>query len=184
MSPPDFQRNYFQLFDLPVDFTLDLTQLGERYRHLQREMHPDRYAGASAHEQRLAVQYSALVNEAYATLRKPLARALYLLELAGLNSERVAAEPLDGGFLITQMELREKLEGLESLVEPESALDRLVDEIRDDVAALQAQFSRAYTEGDLAGAAGACVRMQYLEKLLSEAEQLESRLMERQDQQG
>lgn len=179
MSSPDFQRNYFQLFDLPVDFTLDATQLGERYRHLQRELHPDRYAGASAHEQRLAVQYSALVNEAYATLRKPLSRALYLLELAGLSGERVAAEPLDGGFLITQMELREKLEGMEDLVDPESALDHLVAEIRDDVALLQAQFAQAYAEGDLSGAAGSCVRMQYLDKLLSEAEQLESRWVDR-----
>lgn len=178
MSPPDFQRNYFQLFDLPVGFTLDMAQLGERYRHLQRELHPDRYAGASAHEQRLAVQYSALINEAYATLRKPLSRALYLLELAGMSPEQVAAEPLDGGFLMTQMELREKLEGMENLVDPETALDHLIAEIRIDVAGLQTQFSRAYTSGDLSGAAGACVKMQYLDKLLSEAEQLESRLMD------
>lgn len=179
MSPPDFQRNHFQLFDLPVDFTVDMAQLGERFRHLQRELHPDRYAGASAHEQRLAVQYSGLINEAYATLRKPLSRALYLLDLAGLSAERVAAEPLDGGFLITQMELREKLEGMESLVDPEPALDHLVAEIHGDVAVLQAQFAQAYAAGNLPGAAGACVRMQYLEKLLSEAEQLESRLLDK-----
>lgn len=181
MSPPDFQRNYFQLFDLQVDFALDLAQLGERYRQLQRELHPDRYAGASAHEQRLAVQYSALVNEAYATLRKPLSRALYLLDLAGLSAEQVAAEPLDGGFLITQMELREKLEGMEDLVDPESALDHLMAEIHEDIAVLQARFSQVFAEGNLHGAASACVRMQYLEKLLSEAEQLESRLLDKQD---
>jgi molecular chaperone HscB len=181
MSSPDFQRNHFQLFDLPVGFGLDLVRLGERFRHLQRELHPDRYTGASAHEQRLAVQYSALVNEAYATLRKPLTRALYLLALAGLSGERVAAEPLDGGFLITQMELREKLEGIEDLVDPDLALDHLMTEIRDDLAVLQAQFAEAYAAGNLSGAAGACVRMQYLEKLLSEAEQIESRIMDKQD---
>jgi molecular chaperone HscB len=69
MTNPDFQRNYFELFDLPVGFALDQATLGARYRQLQRELHPDRYAGASAHEQRLAVQYSSLINEAYATLR-------------------------------------------------------------------------------------------------------------------
>ncbi len=179
MSRPDFQRNYFQLFDLPENYTLALAQLGARYLQLQRELHPDRYAGASAHEQRLAVQYSALINEAYATLRKPLSRALYLLELAGLNRESVAKEPLDGGFLIVQMELREKLEAMEDLVDPESALDHLVAEIRADIALLQAQFSLAYTAGNLSSAASACVKMQYLDKLLSEAEQLESRLIDR-----
>ncbi len=178
MSIPDFQRNYFQLFELPLGFALDQAQLSRRYRQLQRELHPDRYAGASAHEQRLAVQYSSLINEAYATLRKPLPRALYLLETAGMNAEAVAARPVDGGFLIQQMELREKLEEMDDLVDPETALDHLVAEIGADVAALQEQFSAAFTAGDLPAAASACVKMQYLDKLLREAEQIESGLID------
>jgi molecular chaperone HscB len=179
MSPPDFQRNYFQLFDLPVDFALDLVQLGARYRQLQRELHPDRYSGASAHEQRLAMQYSALINEAYATLRKPLSRALYLLELAGMSRENVAAQHIDGGFLIAQMELREKLESMEGLIDPESVLDHLVTEISEDITILQRQFSQAYSAGEMSPAASACVKMQYLDKLLQEAEQIESRLIDK-----
>ena len=178
MSIPDFQRNYFQLFDLPVTFALDQTKLGARYRQLQRELHPDRYAGASAHEQRLAVQYSSLINEAYATLRKPLPRAIYLLETAGMSAETVAAKPVDGGFLIQQMELREKLEEMDDLVDPETALDHLVTEIGVDIAALQEQFARAFAAEDLSAAASACVKMQYLDKLLREAEQIESRLID------
>lgn len=178
MSSPDFHRNYFELFDMPEEFALDQLTLGRRYRQLQREMHPDRYAGASAHEQRLAVQYSSLINQAYATLRKPLPRALYLLELAGLSGEDIAREHLDGGFLIAQMELREKLETMEDLVDPESALDHLVTEIGTDVAALQTQFARAHAAGNMTAAASACVKMQYLDKLMFEAEQLESRLMD------
>ncbi|MCB1703721.1 MAG: Fe-S protein assembly co-chaperone HscB [Halioglobus sp.] len=178
MSSPDFQRNYFELFDLPVAYALDQDKLGTRYRQLQRELHPDRFAGRSAHEQRLAVQYSSLVNEAYATLRKPLPRALYLLEIAGMSAETIAGQPLDGGFLIQQMELREKLEEMEDLVDPETALDHLVTEIGEDVAVLQEQFSRAYSAQEMTAAAGACVKMQYLDKLLREAEQLESRLID------
>jgi molecular chaperone HscB len=179
MSLPDFQRSYFQLFDLPVEFALDQVQLGARYRQLQKELHPDRYAGASAHEQRLAVQYSSLINEAYTTLRKPLPRALYLLKIAGMRSEEMSAVPVDGGFLIAQMELREKLEEMEDLVDPETALDHLVTEIGADVAVLQTEFSRAYAAGDLSHAGSACVKMQYLDKLLQEAELLESRLVDR-----
>lgn len=178
MTVPDFQRNYFQLFDLPVDFALDQVQLGARYRQLQREMHPDRYAGASAYEQRLAVQYSSLINEAYATLRKPLTRALYLLDIAGMSAKDISAVPLDGGFLIAQMELREKLENMEDLVDPETALDHLVAEIGAEVAALQEQFSRAYAAREMAAAASSCVKMQYLDKLMQEAEHLESRLID------
>lgn len=179
MALADFQSNYFQLFDLPVDFAVDLAQLGARYRQLQKELHPDRYAGASAHEQRLAVQYSALINEAYTTLRKPLSRVLYLLELSGMTSKDIAEQHIDGGFLITQMELREKLESMEGLIDPETVLERLVTEISEDIMVLQKQFSQAYAAGEKSAAASACVKMQYLDKLLQEAEQIESRLIDR-----
>jgi len=174
----DLKRNYFDLFDLPVGFALDQVRLGVRYRQLQREMHPDRYAGASAYEQRLAVQYSSRINEAYATLRKPLPRALYLLDIAGMTAKEISAVPLAGGFLIAQMELREKLENMDDLVDPETALDHMVTDIGADVAVLQEQFSQAYSAGEMAAAASACVKMQYLDKLLQEAEQLESRLID------
>jgi molecular chaperone HscB len=179
MNPPDFTQNYFRLFDLPVQFSLDRGQLGQRYRQLQRELHPDRFASAADHEQRIAVQYSALVNQAYATLNKPLARALYLLELAGMSQERIVAEPIDGGFLIQQMELREKLESLHDLVDPDTVLDHLVAEIGSDLVVHQVEFAHAYVGSDLDAAASACVKMQYLEKLLQEAERIESDLMDK-----
>ena len=64
MSFPEFQQTYFQLFDLPEQFALDEALLGEHFRQLQHKLHPDRYAASSPQEQRVAVQYSALVNEA------------------------------------------------------------------------------------------------------------------------
>ncbi|MGB1141808.1 MAG: Fe-S protein assembly co-chaperone HscB [Halioglobus sp.] len=178
MSLPDFHNDYFKLFDLPTSFALDGAQLSERYRKLQGELHPDRYASKSPQEQRLAVQYSALVNEAYATLRKPLGRALYLLELSGVSEQEVARQQIDGGFLIMQMELREKLESLPGLVDPDPVLEHVLEEIEGDIADQRRQFQSAYDDGDLSGAAMACVKMQYLEKLQLEAEQLESDLMD------
>ena len=178
MSSPDFQQDYFQLFDLPLQFAVDLAQLGVRYRQLQGELHPDRYASAPDYEQRVAVQYSALVNEAYATLRKPLPRALYLLQLAGMSQEEISNQQIDGGFLIEQMELREKLESIHDLVDPDPVLEHLVKEINGDITVHQGEFAQAYAARELPAAAGACVRMQYLEKLLQEAEQIESDLMD------
>jgi molecular chaperone HscB len=178
MSYPDFHKNYFQLFELPASFKLDGAQLSERYRKLQGELHPDRYANKSAQEQRLAVQYSALVNEAYATLRKPLGRALYLLELAGVSEQDLAAQKIDGGFLIMQMELREKLESLPGLVDPDPVLEHALEEIEGDIAEQRRLFDAAYEAGDIPAASMACVKMQYLDKLQREAEQLEADLME------
>ncbi|NND69374.1 MAG: Fe-S protein assembly co-chaperone HscB [Halioglobus sp.] len=179
MSSPDFKQNYFELFGLPVSFDVDAAALGARYRKLQAEMHPDRFAGASDLEQRLAVQYSSRVNEAYATLRKPLPRALYLLELAGVSAEEVASQRVDGGFLMMQMELREKLESMHELIDPDTVLDHLLTEIEGDLREVRAIFAAAYAAGDHPAAAVACVKMQYLYKLQSEAEQLESDLLEK-----
>ena len=178
MPYPDFSRTYFELFDIPQQFAVDLPLLGERYRQLQKELHPDRFAGGTAQEQRLAVQYSGLVNEGYNTLRQPLTRAMYLLELAGMNAEEVSAQPVDGGFLIEQMELREKLESLAGLVEKETVLEHLLTELGDDLEAHKKEFSSAYEASNHQAAASACVKMQYLEKLLLEAEQVEADLLE------
>lgn len=179
MSFPDFKQNYFELFNLPVQFELDRKQLGARYRQLQQELHPDRFATTSTREQRIAVQYSAMVNEAYATLNKALPRAVYLLQLRGLGQEAIAAEHIDGGFLIEQMELREKLESIPGLVDPDTVLEHLVSEIAGDIRVHQGEFARAYLGLDLPAAASACVKMQYLDKLLQEAEQIESDLMDK-----
>jgi molecular chaperone HscB len=179
MSAPNLSQNYFELFDLPRQFPVDDQCLGQRYRRLQQELHPDRYASAPAHEKRLALQYSGLVNEAYRTLSRPLLRALYLLELAGMSQEEISRQKIDGGFLIEQMELREKLESLHGLVDPDTVLEHLVSEISGDIRLHQAEFAAAYGSDDLPAAASACVKMQYLEKLLQEAEQIESDLMDK-----
>jgi molecular chaperone HscB len=106
MTAPDFQQTYFQLFDLPGQFELDNAVLGAKFRQLQGQLHPDRFTSKSQHEQRVAVQYSTFVNQAYTTLRKPLDRAYDLLQLAGMSAEQVSGEKVDGGFIIEQMVLR------------------------------------------------------------------------------
>lgn len=178
MSLPNLKQNYFQLFDLPLGFTVDQDKLGERYRQLQGELHPDRYAAAPAQEQRLSVQYSAMVNEAYDTLRKPLPRAFYLMGQAGYSAQEISRQKIDGGFLMMQLELREKLESVPGLVNSDEVLEHIVDEINDDIAQLRKQFADDYASGALSSAAQACVKMQYLDKLLLEAEQLEADLMD------
>jgi molecular chaperone HscB len=177
MASPNFQQNYFELFGVPKIFDVDQALLSERFRQLQGQLHPDRYAGKSQHEQRVAVQYSAFVNQAYTTIKNPLERALYLLELAGMNSEQVAAEKIDGGFLIEQMELREKIESIADMVDPETALEHLMTEIAQDTKNHEREFVEALSADALNGAASACVKMQFLKKLHQEAEQIEAGLL-------
>lgn len=103
----DFSRNYFDLFGLPDRFRFDAAVLDAAYRALQTQVHPDRFAGGTDSERRLALQSSARVNEAYRALKDPVQRAQYLLRLHGVESasERDTQLPLE--FLEQQLERRE-----------------------------------------------------------------------------
>ncbi len=110
----------FALFDVPVRFAQDRAALDRRWIELQREAHPDRFAAQDAAAQRLAMQWSVRINEAYQRLKDPLKRAAYLCELGGapVNAENNTAMPAD--FLMQQMEWREALDATTSLVELEA----------------------------------------------------------------
>jgi molecular chaperone HscB len=104
----DFSCNYFELFGLAPAFRIDVAELDRAHRQLQTEVHPDRFAGGSDAEKRLALQSSAHVNEAYRVLKSPVQRAQYLLRLHGIDavSETDTALPLE--FLERQLERREQ----------------------------------------------------------------------------
>ena len=103
----DFSRNHFELFGLPQCFRFDPALLDRAYHELQSVVHPDRFAAASATEQRLALQSSARVNEAYRALKDPVARAQYLLSLHGIEAFSESDTSLAVDFLERQLERRE-----------------------------------------------------------------------------
>ena len=124
---PNLQDNDFKLFGLPVRYALDRAELDERWKQLQRQVHPDRFAAQGAAAQRVAMQWSVRINEAYQRLKDPLKRAAYWCELQGVpvNAENNTAMP--ASFLMRQMEWREALDEADGA----DALDALLTEARD-----------------------------------------------------
>jgi len=106
----NLQSNDFELFGLPERFEQDLPRIDSRWKELQREAHPDRFAAQGAAAQRIAMQWSVRINEAYKRLKDPLKRAAYLCELRGapIDAENNTAMPTE--FLVEQMAWREALE--------------------------------------------------------------------------
>ena len=106
----NLSANFFELFGFPEQFALDSKTLDQAYRVLQAQVHPDRFADQGEAERRLSMQWATQVNEAYQRLKKPLARASYLLHLRGvdLQTDSNTAMPMD--FLMEQMEWREAVE--------------------------------------------------------------------------
>ena len=102
--------NDFQLFGLPERFVLDRADLDARWRQLQGSAHPDRFAAEGAAAQRLAMQWSVRINEAYRRLREPLTRAAYLCELRGAPIAANTNTAMPADFLMQQMAWREALD--------------------------------------------------------------------------
>ena len=111
----NLQSDDFELFGLARRFAQDRTQLEARWKDLQREAHPDKFAAQGGAAQRVAMQWSVRINEAYQRLKDPLKRAAYLCELHGVpvNAENNTAMP--AAFLLQQMQWREALEEATSI---------------------------------------------------------------------
>lgn len=177
----DLSKNFFELFGLPVSYSVDTSVLRERYRELQRSVHPDRYANASGQEQRLAMQGSTFINEAFETLRDPLARAKYMLRLLGGDQDTDNETTKDTAFLMEQLELREALSEIRQQADPLGAIADFLDNVTGKLNRVISNVSTDFenpSAGQLEAIRESVRKMQFLRKLHQEAESVEARLEE------
>jgi molecular chaperone HscB len=106
----NLQSTDFEIFGLPAQFAMERSVLDDRWKDLQREAHPDRFAASDAQAQRQAMQWSVRINEAYQRLKDPLKRAAYLCELNGVPIQAENNTAMPATFLMQQMQWREELE--------------------------------------------------------------------------
>ncbi|MHB8256334.1 MAG: Fe-S protein assembly co-chaperone HscB [Acidiferrobacterales bacterium] len=169
------EKNFFELFGLPVGFNLDTADLAARYRDLQRQFHPDRYANATDPERRLSLQITAQINQGFQTLKEPLSRGRYLLALQGVNTDEETDTRMDPDFLVEQMELRESLDEARCSAQRGEQLARLAREtdalLRTRTEALGSSLAGGDPEG-LRRARELVREMQFLKKLAREIEEL------------
>ncbi|NWG88158.1 MAG: Fe-S protein assembly co-chaperone HscB [Hydrogenophilaceae bacterium] len=164
----DFNRNHFELFGLKPGFVIDVGALEQAYRNIQTEVHPDRFAHAGEAEKRLSMQWTARVNEAYTTLRRPFERARYLLELQGIQAMDPNNTRMPADFLMQQMEWREALAEAQA-GKDFAGLQRLEKEMRSVAEQLQGQLATLLDQRhDYAQAAEVLRKYRFMEKLLAE----------------
>ena len=167
----DFNQNHFELFGLPVAFALESGRLDQAYRDIQARIHPDKFAHAGEAEQRLAMQWTTRVNEAYQTLKKPFDRANYLLRLQGIEAmdPKNTAMPMD--FIMQQMEWREALEDAVQATDLD-ALQTLEQDLRTHAKALQAELARLIDDDKNYPRASETLRkVRFMDKLLEEVDE-------------
>ena len=162
----DFQQTHFQLFCLPQRFRIDLALMEQTYRGIQSQVHPDRFVRASDAERRASMQSATQVNEAYRTLKKPLARARYLLALQQIDVAGESNTAMPAEFLLQQMQWRESVEEAAQQLEALVALgERLAAEMNEHYAELERRLDGA---GDYALAAESVRKLMFLERLREE----------------
>jgi molecular chaperone HscB len=157
----------FELFAVPSTFAQERAALDARWKELQREAHPDRFAAQGAAAQRVAMQWSVRINEAYQRLKDPVRRAAYLCERNGapVNAENNTVMP--GDFLMQQMEWRESLDDATT----PAALDALRAEVEGGRArALSALDWLIDEKGDFAAAAQQVRALMFIERFANDIE--------------
>ncbi len=171
-----FTDTYFDLLDLSMSMSIDLKQLDENYKQLQRDWHPDRFVNASEKDRRLSMQATSLINQARQTLLNPLSRATYLLQLQGREIESETETRMSGEFLMAQMELRESLEMVDASSDPFEQLDELKERVDSLQVKTRQSFELALSDAELNDARDRVREWQFLDKLKTEIFETESRL--------
>jgi molecular chaperone HscB len=173
--------NYFQLFNIEVSFDVDLQLLSSSYQTLQKAVHPDKFAHSSEQDQRIAVQKSAHINDAYQTLKNPLQRAQYILVQRGVEMPNEQHSFQDTSFLMRQMELREMLEDVKHSGDVDAALFEVQRVLSTEHLELSQQMRVQISENNAASNSAACDnlrKLKFYQKLNVEVDRLEDSLFE------
>lgn len=165
MLDPDFRKNFFQLFGLPERYQLDQADLGERFRALQNEVHPDRHADRPDAERRLSMQWATWINEAYQTLNNAAARGRYLLRQHGVETQEETSTVMPADFLMQQLEWREAIAEAREAGDA-AALQSLEERIRHEMRALETGLAVKIDErADYQAAAEDVRKLKFMERL-------------------
>lgn len=160
----------FELFGLPQRYAQDRSAIDERWKQLQREAHPDRFAAQGASAQRVALQWSVRINEAYQRLKDPLKRAAYLCELLGAPIEAHSNTAMPPEFLMEQMEWREALDEASGEEELDELSQRVIARRREMLGRIGQLLD---LEGDAPAAAQQVRALMFIERFAGD---IESRL--------
>jgi molecular chaperone HscB len=137
--------NYFEVFDLPKILGIDPVMLEKKFHELSRKFHPDYFTTGSAEDKEKALTMTSLLNDAYRTLRHPVRRVEYLLELEGFKSD---GSKVPKSFLMEMFEINEQVEEVKSGSASPEQIAAVRSDIEDRAARFEAQIEKASAEWD------------------------------------
>ncbi len=161
--------NFFELFDIPVSYEVDLKKIQQHYMNLQMQVHPDKFANGSDQEKRLSMQQTSWLNEAQTTLKDEVLRATYLLKLSGLDINLENETTVDMSFLMQQLEMRERLENINrEATDSLDELDSMAKKVKQTSADMMVAFSQSYQDNNFDEAREWISKLQFMQKAKKE----------------
>lgn len=137
--------NYFEVFGLPKALNIDLNALERTFHELSRKYHPDYFTTAAPEERQKALELTASLNDAYRTLRHPVRRVEYLVNLEGFKPD---GSKVPKSFLMEVFDINEQLEEVKSGGATKEQLAALRHEIEERAAHFESQLNDASVEWD------------------------------------
>jgi molecular chaperone HscB len=159
--------NFFELLGLPARFDLDPSLIERAFFDRSKELHPDRFASAPAAERVAALSRSRALNDAYMTLKKPVGRAEYLLERAGVtigDNERLEPE-----MIMQVLELREELSEARANKDL-AAVERLQGQMKQRREQALNELGELFAANDTTGAKRVLIALRYIDRYLEECD--------------
>jgi molecular chaperone HscB len=167
------QLDHFDRFGLEHSFDVDVDAMEATYLKQQQMLHPDRFAAKSGREQALSSQQAASLNEAFETLKNPVARAHYMLRQAGQEPEGGEGHTVnDPELLMEAMEMREALDDAAD----KTTIDAIIKDTRKQARACEKDLGAAFDSKSYDAAKKLATRLRYLMKMTEEARAKKSRL--------
>jgi molecular chaperone HscB len=157
----------FGLLGLPAQFDLDPSVIEAAFFDRSKELHPDRFANAPAAERVVALSRSRALNDAYQTLKKPVPRAEYMLQLAGVKIGD--NEQLDPTFLMEILELREELAEAR-VAKRNSEIEKLFGVMKDRRKTSIESLAKLFEANDLSAIKVQLILLRYIDRYLEECD--------------
>ena len=148
--------DYFSFFELPRKLRLDEAELEKSFYALSRQFHPDYFMGAGLEEQQASVDRSSMLNDAYRTLRNPVARAKYLLTIEGYKEAEKKAPPdlleevFELNMQIEELRAAKKTGDEDEAAEARSSIEEALTDLHKKLQGIDQRLSTLFEEWDSA----------------------------------
>src|SRR5882762_10116768 len=171
-TTPTKAVDYFAIFGLPRKLWIEMSTLEQKFLQMSWKLHPDNFVNATEMERELSLKRSSELNDAYRTLRDPVARVEYLLSIEGARKEgehkqQAPPELLEEVFELNESldELREARESGGDLAALKASLEAARDNFQKNLGEVDAQLQEAGREWDAALDGGAAMRRKIMARL-------------------